>query len=195
MKTIIAPPANLGDWKKGEVKVLTKQHGLTLTETRWCDPTGKEDIYTCCRKAPGVTICPIAVNGDLVIVLQFKQGCERAVLEFPAGMMMEGFTADNERKALAELQAETGYTADKLERLNASSTWPAPRKFATQETLFVATGARHVGSQKLDTGEHAIGVFEVTPEEFRAMRETGEIFSTFTLLAFSLALEKGYVKL
>lgn len=193
-KIIVAAPQIHSCGPVGEEKVLVRRFGLMLVEQRFRGPDGTEDDFVFCRKVPGVTICTITTEKNLVLVGQYKQGSKMVVYEFPAGMVWDVGNSEMV-EAKDELREETGYEVVDIVPLCATPSRPGPRKFDTCEYLYVATGARQVGSQQLDAGEKAMEVIEVDPLTFVQMREAGEIVSSGTREAFGLAWEKGYIDL
>ena len=80
-------------------------------------PDGRERHYDLVDHNDSVTIIPIADNGDILFVEQFRIGGEERLLELPAGVMDEG--EDPETCAAREVREETGMAARHLVRLGA----------------------------------------------------------------------------
>jgi ADP-ribose pyrophosphatase len=69
-----------------------------------------------------VAIVPVAADGRLVLVRQYRLPVGRVLLEVPAGGLDHG--EDAETAAQRELQEETGFRAGRIERLGGF--WVAP---------------------------------------------------------------------
>ena len=80
-------------------------------------PDGRERHYDLVDHNDSVSIIPIADNGDILFVEQFRIGGEERLLELPAGIMDEG--EDPETCAAREVREETGMAAGGLARLGA----------------------------------------------------------------------------
>ena len=106
-------------------KVLTKGKWLQLEEIRYKDETGKERTWEMCSRTtkpdPSDSSDPkpdcVAIftvlkrkskEDAFVFVRQYRPCLRRYTLEFPAGLIDRGETA--EAAALRELKEETGYT-------------------------------------------------------------------------------------
>ena len=83
-------------------------------------------------------------DGCLLLVEQFRMAPGRACLELPAGLIgdEEGH-AGVEQTALKELEEETGFTADHIERLG--DYYSSPGLLAEGFTLVRASGLRRIG--------------------------------------------------
>ncbi len=190
---IVLMPAEVRNRPIDREWILATKFGLALVEQRFRLQDGSEEDFVFCRKKPGVTVCTVTEEGNLVLVGQYKEGAQKYVFEFPAGMLWSD--EDLAQRATSELREETGYQAEEIRSLCASPSVPGPRKIVTAEYLFIATGARRVAGQKLDKGETGMSVVELDPRTFIQWREEGKIISSGTREAFGLALEKGYIYL
>lgn len=179
----------LAIWPKvGQETKLAGKFGLSLISQNFKDPsTEKDEEYVFCRKAPGVTVVPVLPNGNLIITKTFKQGANAIVWEFPAGRMPKDVSATDQ--ASAELAGESGLTTGQMIYLG--RTCVAPRKFDTYEELFVAIDCV-VGTPKPSAGE-ILEVYELSPEEFWELIESGEFVSGFSEMAANRAVSKGFI--
>lgn len=83
-----------------------------------------------------VAVVPVDANGEVVLVRQYRLPAREVLLEVPAGCMDEGESA--EAAAQRELQEETGYRAERLERLTGFFVSPG---YCTEFIhIFLATG-------------------------------------------------------
>ncbi len=196
--TLVIPGSKkIADWTRvGEPNELGKQHGLTLLEQTWKDPSGKEDRFTYCKKAPGATVLPITPDQNLVGVIQFKQGQAQLTLEWPAGMFFKDVSSEEEMlaKANTELEQETGYKATRLEELSPPLMFAA-RKFEAVERFYVAHEVMRTYDQSLDAGEREIAVVELTPRAFYELWREGLATSATAVTAFNMAVVQGLISI
>jgi len=131
-------------------------------------PSGREGEHTIVEHGEAVTIVPIDNDGRLVLVRQHRPTVGRELLELPAGSIDEGESP--EACAERELQEETGYRPESLERLGGFFSVPG----YSDEYLhvFLATG---LVASKLEGDEEAIAAEAVPLEEALAMVASGEI--------------------
>jgi len=80
-------------------------------------PDGRQRNYDLVDHVDSVTIIPIAKNGEILFVEQFRVGSDEKLLELPAGVMDDG--ENPEVCAAREVREETGMAAGKLTLLGA----------------------------------------------------------------------------
>lgn len=78
-------------------------------------PNGRSALREVVEHAAVVAIAPIDADGNILLVRQYRLPAEEALLEVPAGGVDDG--ESTEEAAQRELQEETGYRADRLERI------------------------------------------------------------------------------
>lgn len=110
-----------------------------------------------------VNVIPLTDDGGVVMVRQYRHGCRDVTLEIPGGMVDPG--EDPAQAAARELLEETGYQAQRIERLGSVN--PNPALFGNRLHAFVATGARAVAEIRNDAREET--VVEIVPRA--ALRE------------------------
>jgi len=104
-----------------------------------------------------VVLVAITEAGELVLVEQFRKPVGRRVLELPAGLA--GDLADQpdealETAALRELEEETGFTAERVERLTEG---PVSAGFTSEVvTFFRCSGLTRVGIGGGDESEDIV---------------------------------------
>lgn len=142
----------LAIWKKiGDPAVLASKFGKSLLLQRFLNPkTSKEEEYALIAQKDWSVILPVTPEQNVIVVRQYKQGCNKIITELPAG------TADfkeelPETVARRELTEETGYVPSMVHYLG--SFWIASRSSPTRFHSFLATGCRLSGDQKLDKNE------------------------------------------
>lgn len=142
----------LEKWKKiGDPAVLASKFGKSLLLQKFLNPkTSKEEEYAFIAQKDWSVILPVTKDGNVIVVKQFKQGCNKIITELPAG------TADFKEEmpeivARRELTEETGYLPSSVYYLG--SFWIASRSSPTRFHSFLATGCTLASRQKLDENE------------------------------------------
>jgi len=173
-------------WTKvGEETVLAEKYGKKLISRVFRNPhTGVEDEFVLFGQNDWSVALPIAENGHVIAVEQYKQGCDRVVLELPAG------TPDSTGEApidvaRRELLEETGYQAMDVLPLDPSQ-FMSTRSSWTSFHMFLATGCRRVAEPTLDSTEALIPMLIPMHEWidlcFREIVEPSAIVTTFRSL-------------
>ncbi len=117
-----------------------------------------------------VNVVPIAEDGRIVMVEQYRFGSATMSLEFPAGTLEPGEAPED--GARRELREETGYAPATLERV--ASLYADPAIQDNRLHVLVARGCRPSHPTEQDDGED-VHVRLVSPEEVRAMARDGRI--------------------
>ena len=144
-------------------------------------PNGHKVERELVQKSNAVVMVPIDNNDNVLLVRQWRQPADQALLEAPAGTIDGDESADD--CAQRELQEEIGYTADHLEHL--ASFWVAPGWATEYMHAYLATGLR---ASKLQGDEDEnIEVVRLPFDEAVAMFKTGEINAGKTIAALLLA--------
>jgi len=184
-------------WRRGEEKELARGYGKSLKSVIFINPlTGKEEEYILFGQKDWSIILPITVDEKVVAVRQFKQGCNKLILELPAGTA--SFEEETpEEIAQREFEEETGYEADKFINLG-PPLWIASRSSWTRFWTFLALGCEKTKESKLDDSEQIeVELFSLrewikmttgTAEE--SIEETSSI--TTTHRAIPHLMELGY---
>ncbi len=130
---------------------------------------------------PGAAVVlPVRDDGAIVMIRNYRFAADEHLLELPAGILAEG--EPPEICAARELTEETGYKADKIEKLGQFYTGPG----TTDEVMhsFLATGLTE-GPQDLERYER-ITVETFSREEVRRMVADGTIHDAKTIATFCL---------
>jgi ADP-ribose pyrophosphatase len=94
---------------------------------------------------PGaVAVLPVLLNGNIVLVRQYRYAVKKNLLEIPAGTIEKDETPLN--CAIRELREETGYEAGKMQIL--MRCYMAPGYSSELIYFYVATGLKMVNSVK-----------------------------------------------
>lgn len=140
-------------WKKiGPPKLLAEKYGKKLVLQKFRNShTGEEEEYSLFGQQDWSVILPITDSNEVIAVEQYKQGCNRIVLELPAG------TAERNDKAATatakrELLEETGFCATSVIDLGPPQ-FIATRNSWTQFFMFLGLGCKRIGAPIQDTSE------------------------------------------
>jgi ADP-ribose pyrophosphatase len=135
----------------------------------------------------GSVIVPLLDNGDVILVRQYRYPHKNFILEIPAGKLEPN--EDPLKAAQRELQEETGYTADKYEKLTAMFTTPG---FCSEVLhIYLATGLKKSEhGQNLDEGEQSLTVEYIPFSTVVEMIMRGEIGDSKTIAGILLAERK-----
>ena len=129
--------------------------------------TGLEPVLV---KAPDWVTVIVEENGKFLTVEQFRYGARRDIVEFTCGMVEPG--EDPEAAARRELEEETGYTTNRIEKLLALRTTIA---FCDEFVdVYLARDLVKCSDQHLDDGE-SIDVEIHTLEELCDMIYSGKL--------------------
>jgi ADP-ribose pyrophosphatase len=103
----------------------------------------------------GAVVVPLLDNGDVILVRQYRYPLKKFIVELPAGKLEPN--EDPLSAAQRELQEETGYTADKYEKLTTMFSTPG---FCSEVLhIYLATGLKKSEyGQNLDEGEQSLTV-------------------------------------
>ncbi len=93
------------------------------TDTSVSPRTGFEHDFYVIETRDWVNIIPLTADHRVVMIRQYRHGSREVTLEIPGGLVDPGDTPEN--AAARELLEETGYQADKVARIGASSPNPA----------------------------------------------------------------------
>jgi len=148
-------------------------------------PHGREADLEIVRHEGSVVLIPIASDGRVLLVRQYRHAVGRFLWELPAGSLE---TAEDVAAAAArECQEELGLIADHLERLH--TFFPTPGFCTEAMTYFKATGLRTPGAGDPvahQDEDESIEVGSFSTAEVRQMIDAGEIADLKTLAALVL---------
>jgi ADP-ribose pyrophosphatase len=127
---------------------------------------------------PGaVAIAALTAENEIILVRQYRYPVRQVLYEIPAGKLEKGENPDN--SAIRELEEETGFNAEKWEKLSAFFTAPG---FSNEIMHLYAATDLTVSTAHPDPDE--IIVWEKVPmDKALGMIETGEIKDGKTILA------------
>jgi ADP-ribose pyrophosphatase len=154
-------------------------------------PNGRLASREIVENGDSVCIVPLDRQNNVVLVRQYRKSVGRFLLEVPAGGMNPG--EDPEEAARRELREETGYRAEKLERL--SYFWTTPGFCTEGMYAYLATGLE-AGFHSPEEDEN-IEVVRAALEEVPAMISSGEIQDgkSIASLLMVMAMKQGRINL
>lgn len=147
---------SVAPWARvGRPTVLVERFGKSVVSQTFRHPrTGADAEYILFGHADWATVLPVADDGRVIAVEQYKQGCDRIVLELPGGVAEP---ADTDPRAVVsrELLEETGYLAERLTPLG-PAVFMNTRNSWTKYQPFLATGCRRVQAPAFDEHEDIV---------------------------------------
>jgi ADP-ribose pyrophosphatase len=143
-------------------------------------PSGAEGEYHYVQTPGSVMVVPVATDGRFLLVRQYRYLNRRESVEFPAGGIKAGQSAED--AARAELREEAGVTAGVLEEIGYFN----PFNGVTDELcrVFVARELVTVASQPDATEEFEL--LQLDRAGLRAAAADGALWDGMTLAALSL---------
>ncbi|MEC9488075.1 MAG: NUDIX hydrolase [Halanaerobium sp.] len=145
-------------------------------------PDGRHSYREIVEHSGAVAVIPLAADGRVILIRQYRAPVGRVLLEVPAGKLEPGEAAL--ACARRELLEETGYQAERLSRLTGFYTSPG---FANEYIhLFLAEGLEYVGARR-DSDEF-IQVETYSLDGIKDLLAREELEDAKTMLALSLLL-------
>ncbi len=135
----------------------------------------------------GSVVLPLLVNGNILLVHQYRPFADGWSYELPGGMIDEGESP--EAAALRELKEETGYEAREMRPL--LTIYPH-MTMSCKHHLFFARRLKK-GRTRRDRGERSMTTREVSPTQLWEMILDGTIQDAKTIITFFIAKERGLV--
>jgi ADP-ribose pyrophosphatase len=147
-------------------------------------PKGGELKAEIIRHPGSVVIIPVADNGDVILVKQYRHAIGRWAWELPAGSLKDG--EDPDAAAVRECHEEIGLVPARVERLGAF--YPTPGYCDELMNFYRATGLRAPGEGETAQPDEDE---DIEPQPFslaqlRAMIASGDIIDLKTVAALTL---------
>ncbi len=155
---------------------------LRLDEVRL--PSGRLAVREIVEHLPAVAMLPVADDGSVLLIRQYRDAIRQEILEIPAGILNPGESPRD--AARRELQEEIGFDAEHMEEWGTFFTSPG---FSDERvTLFYASG---LVESRLDPDEDEfIRILAVPRNEIPFLLESGQIRDAKTLAALAWYLAK-----
>jgi len=132
-------------------------------------PDGRQTQYDIVKNPNACAIVALDSDDNVIMVRQFRQSAGKILLEIPAGKIDKGEDPDN--CAARELKEETGYSAQKIERLFGARVSPG---FSTEIIFIYKATELTLGETDFDEDEF-IETEKVPLEKAYKMIKKGEI--------------------
>lgn len=179
--------SKLRKWKLLEEEDVSPSPWFPVYKHKVELPNGKVvDDYYISKLGDVSMILAITTNKEAVFVRQYKHGAGEIILELPAGRVKKENTPQDE--ARIELQEETGYVAENIEKLGEIIFEPS--KDTLKVFAYLARDVKERGRQNLDDTEE-IEVLHVPVNKIDKMIMEGEIYASDTLAVLHLAKLKA----
>ena len=149
------------------------------TDTARSPRTGREHDFYILESADWVNVIPVTLDGQVVMVRQYRHGIREVTLEVPGGLV--GLDDTPLEAARRELLEETGYEAGEIKLIGAAH--PQPAVLNNRHLTFLATNVGQTMAPHLDEGEDSEVVLVPLSEVQRKIAE-GEITNGMVILAF-----------
>lgn len=144
-------------------------------------PSGKTGEYHYALTHGSSMTVPVAEDGKLLLVRQYRYTGKRDSIEFPCGGVKEGTTYD--QAAANELAEETGFAAAEIEHVGSFN--PCNGLLDEICKVYIARNLRYVGARPDET--ESFELVRLTREEIDALIRDGIIWDGMTLAAWAIA--------
>jgi 8-oxo-dGTP pyrophosphatase MutT (NUDIX family) len=140
-------------WKEEDRKTVFTCPIFSIEERVCRSPENNLKTFTVLDTLDWAIVVPVLETErgrEFVMVRQWRHGARELSLEFPGGVFEKGESP--EAAAARELREETGYTADKLEKLGEFN--PNPALMSNRVHFFLARDLKTPVKQELDDDEY-----------------------------------------
>ena len=177
--------------KVGEpTELCPRVFGKTAVNQKFVSPSGEEYGYLLWdykNGEPPVIVIALTENLEVVAIKQYRHAADEVVTEVPGGCLIKNQTL--EEAVREELLQETGFEAEKVDKLNRKPTWFEPSNLTVPYHAYLARGCKKVAEPKLDKTEH-IELVVVDWFEWLRMIDGGEVCDSKTIVLTFLAMLK-----
>ena len=149
-----------------------------------CLPNGKQAVREWIHHPGAAAVLPVLPNGNVILVRQFRYPIGQVTLEVPAGKL-DAVGEDPLHCAQRELSEETGYTAERYEKLTTIATTVG---FSNEYIHLYLARDLTVGAQHTDADEF-VNVVSMPFSDALAMVGSGEIIDAKTMISLMMAQE------
>lgn len=178
--------ANYKPWEVLEKKYLFENKYMTLRQEIVQLPTGQINTDYFIREWDGfVTIFAMTSDGQILLNREYKHGVKDVIVTLPAGMIDEG--EDPLEAVKRELIEETGYEASEPEMVGRYIIDPSACD--GHMYLYFCDNIEFKGGKVEDDPSEEIENLLVTPDELRAMMDSGEIAAIAQIAAIRTILD------
>ena len=147
---------------------------------------GNKAVREVAEHPGGAVVVPVTDDGKIVMVTQHRFPVNEILLELPAGKLSKG--EDPKLCAVRELEEETGYKSDNVNKLGSIFTTPG---YSTENLWIYLAKDLKPGNHNREEGEFGMEVFELSLKEVEEKIYNGEIVDGKTICGIYLA--KSYL--
>lgn len=163
-------------------EILLKGRAFLIRRDHLKTPNGLETKLDIIEHGGSVVIVPVDEKGNLIFVRQYRHAAGTDLLELPAGTLEKD--EDPAVCAAREIREETGFAADKIEKIG--NFYLAPGYSTEFMHVYLAQGLRH-DPLEADADEF-LSVESIPLAKAIQMAEGGEIPDSKSLAALLLAI-------
>ncbi len=166
------------------MSIVYKGRVFSVEVERHRFPNGREHEVAIVRHPPSVVLLPVADDGRVVLIRQYRASIGREIWEVPAGSVDAGESAD--AAARRECEEEIGLVPGTIERVR--GLYPTPG-FCDEELIFYRVSDLREpppDSPHRPDEDEDIRAERFTVDEARAMVASGEIVDLKTAYAITL---------
>ena len=174
----------MGNFKRLN-RTLSYQGKILKVYTDRVEVNGRESNWDYVHHNGGAAVIPVAKDGKILMVRQWRNSLDRYTLELPAGALENGESGLS--CVSRELEEETGFRSEHIEWLVSTNSWVA----FTNELVEIFVARDLIPSKQHFDEEESIEVEAYTIEELKEKIFKGEITDSKTvagLLAYALKL-------
>jgi ADP-ribose pyrophosphatase len=171
---------SLRSWKKLSGSVIAHNGWWAYRKDEYELPSGKRGEYHYVHTNGASMVVPVTLEGNVLLVNQFRYLCSRESIEFPCGGVKDG--SSYEETAAHELREETGYASGNVSPAGEFN----PYNGITDEIcrVFIARELVFVGDAPDETEEFEH--VELSPGELESRIASGEIWDGMTIAAWGI---------
>ena len=144
---------------------------------------GRESTREVVEHAPCIAVIAVDPDNNVLLVRQYRQALAKELLEIPAGGIDEG--EDPESAVIREMQEETGYRPQKVERLNGFYSTPG----FSDEYLYLFLATDLVPGRLIAEDTAGIEVVRLPVSEIPDLVTSGKIEDAKTVAGLLYYLE------
>jgi ADP-ribose pyrophosphatase len=171
---------SLKEWEKLSEETLHRNPWWTYKRDVVALPSGAEGEYHYVQTPGSVMLVPIAEDGRFILVRQYRYLNRRVSIEFPAGGIKSGQSA--EEAARAELREEAGFASGALRKIGRFN----PFNGVTDELCHVYVACDLVAVESEPDATEEFELLSLDADGIREAIAGGDLWDGMTLAAWSI---------